>query len=102
MGTTLAKWVIQREPRRGNGALKLFYDNLVTGKRYLLGEQASDVPDEMVVEWVLLYGGPGEHDLIVLSDGNELLYTKTGLRVYNDTVKLGDGRTISLDRRAAA
>jgi hypothetical protein len=54
----------------------VFYDNLVTGLRYPLGRLSSDVPDHMIVEWIMNHGQPAYGDRIKLSDGRQFLYKK--------------------------
>lgn len=71
----MARWLIVREGK-GNEAVAVFYDNLVTGMRYPLGKLSSDVPDTMVLEWIFKHGGPAYGDRIVLSDGVNLVYKR--------------------------
>jgi hypothetical protein len=68
--------LIVREAR-GNEGTAVFYDNLVTGMRYPLGRLSSDVPDQMIVDWIFKFGGPAYGDRIRLSDGSQFFYKKS-------------------------
>lgn len=70
----MARWLIQRTGR-GNDGTAVFYDNLITKLRYPLGTLSSDVPDDMIVEWIFRHGKPADGDVIKLSDGSKITVT---------------------------
>lgn len=70
----MARWIIEREAGRGNDKVFLFYHNLVTGMRYPLGSSSSDVPDQMIVDWIFKCGDPALGDQIRLSNGSVFVY----------------------------
>jgi hypothetical protein len=70
----MARWVIVRSEKGGPEAVSLFYDNLLTGMRYPLGKLGSDVPDNMILDWIFKHGGPAYGDQIRLSDGTRFIF----------------------------
>jgi hypothetical protein len=72
----MARWSIVRSGR-GNEAVSVFYDNLVTGMRYPLGKLSSDVNDQMILDWIFNHGDPAYGDEIRLSDGSRIFFKKS-------------------------
>lgn len=96
----MARWLIERQGGRwAVDGVRVFYDNLVTKKRYHLGKLSTDVPDSMIAEWIINHGGIALGDVVQLSDGSTLRYTKGGLVL--DAVQLDDG-TVVQDRGVRA
>jgi hypothetical protein len=69
----MASWIIFRDGR-GKDTITLYYINHVTGMRYTCGKESSDVPDQMLVDWIFRFGNPAYGDQIKLSDGTSFFY----------------------------
>lgn len=69
----MARWLIHRTGR-GNDSIVVYYDNLITGMRYPLGKLSSDIPDDMIVDWIFSHGDPAYGDRIQLSDGTMFVF----------------------------
>lgn len=72
----MARWVILRGEEGGRSRVFLFYDNLVTGKRFKCGDNHPSATDEMVVDWIFSYGQPAYGDQFLLSDGSVFVYQR--------------------------
>jgi hypothetical protein len=72
---SMAQWLIVRDGK-GREAVTVFYDNLVTGMRYKLGNLSSDVPDPMIFDWIFKFGGPAYGDRIRGSDGSVFYFKR--------------------------
>lgn len=66
----MAKWVIIREEEQ----VHLQYHNLIVGNQESCGSMSANVPDEMILEWILTKGKPAYGDRIILSDGSYIDY----------------------------
>lgn len=86
----MATWLIERVSGRWRvDGVRLYYLNHVTKKKYDCGRLTSDVPDSMIAEWIINHGGIALGDVVQLSDGSTLRFTRGGLVL--DAARLDDG-----------
>ncbi len=70
----MAKWVVYR---RANGVMVLVYHNVFTGASEKLGEMRRDLPEDLVVDWIVMQGNPAPGDIVSLASGRVAVMSKT-------------------------
>lgn len=93
----MAKWIIRRHPSprwRPDGVQVVYVDG-ATGEEQHLGALTSDVPDDLVIGWILDHGTAAPNDLVVLPCRSVLKCVAPGRLVIAE-VHLADGRTLAV------